>query len=57
MPEASVERRPRRLRIIYVTPQESRRVVRSAAPVSCGRLRQLAVGPALRYLVCDLGSG
>ena len=54
--EASVERRPRRVRIVYVTPQESERVVRSAAPLRRGRLRPLGLGFAFDYLVCDLGS-
>jgi SAM-dependent methyltransferase len=55
--EASVERHPRRLRIVYVTPSQSQRVVRSATPIREGSLRPLGIGPPIRYLVCDLGSG
>jgi SAM-dependent methyltransferase len=53
--EASVERHPRRLRVVYVTPQESERLARSAVEARGGSFRVLAVGATLRYVVCDLG--
>jgi hypothetical protein len=54
--EASVERRPRRLRVVYVTPQESERLIRSAVEARAGSFRVLSIGATLEYLVCDLGS-
>jgi SAM-dependent methyltransferase len=53
--EASLERRPRRLRVVYVTPQESERLVRSAVEARTGSFRVLAIGARLRYVVCELG--
>ena len=55
--EASVERRQRRLRVVYVTPKESERLLRSGVEVRGGSFGLLRTGATFRYLVCDLGSG
>ena len=53
--EASVERRPRRLRVVYLTPSESDRLVRSGVVTHTGSFRVLSIGARLRYVVCELG--
>lgn len=52
--EASVERRPRRLRVVYVVPQESDRLMRAGVEVRRGSFGLLKTGAMFRYLVCDL---
>jgi SAM-dependent methyltransferase len=52
--EASVERRPRRLRVVYVVPQESERLQRAGVEVRSGSFGLLKSGAMFRYLVCDL---
>jgi SAM-dependent methyltransferase len=52
--EASLRRRPRRLRVVYVTPDESARLLRSGVEIRRGRIRVLAVGASLEYVVCEL---
>ena len=53
--EESVARASRRLRVVYVTPQESERALRAAAVVRSGSFGALRTGTGFRYLVCELG--
>lgn len=55
--QESVERRPRRLRVVYVVPQEEDRLLRKAALVRSGNVGLLRTGAMFRYLVCDLSPG
>lgn len=54
--EESVERNPRRLRLVYLTPREMPRLLRSpgAVPVRRGTAGAVRAGARYDYFVCDL---
>jgi SAM-dependent methyltransferase len=54
--ERSVDRNPRRVRIVYLVPKEMERLTRSKRirPVRRGRAGWLRSGARMEYFVCDL---